>query len=254
MSRAWDPDPDTPHIEVTIHKTGRMVGLKAGCAAGPHEYPFVQMIGVGTPVDLCQELDIGDRIKSINGVFLKGKKRGEIHKLVREIPIGNDIRIKLVKSFKDKKFITDMGNAGFRVASVRRTNPLLAMAQEDDGNEEDAIGEDEEEGEPIAPIPSDNIDESVEEDTTQSNLSGGFDGFGDDEPDGFGDAEVTTGDAAEFKPSSRGFGRKASVYGGFESSAGSGEAGETGTGVNTVTVNGEDFGFGEMSLDDDGWG
>ena len=94
----------------------------------------------------------------------------------------------------------------------------------------------------------------VEEDTTQSNLSGGFDGFGDDEPDEFGDAEVTTGDAAEFKPSSRGFGRKASVYGGFESSAGSGEAGETGTGVNTVTVNGKNFGFGEMSLDDDGWG
>ena len=38
------------------------------------------------------------------------------------------------------RFITDMGNAGFRVASVRRTNPLLAMAQEDDGNEDDAIG------------------------------------------------------------------------------------------------------------------
>ena len=46
---------------------------QAGDASGPHEYPFVQMIGVGTPVDLCQELDIGDRIKSINGVFLKGE-------------------------------------------------------------------------------------------------------------------------------------------------------------------------------------
>lgn len=253
MSREWDPDPDTPHIEVCIKKTGRMVGLKAGDASGPHEYPFVQMIGVGTPVDLCQELDIGDRIKSINGVFLKGKKRGEIHKLVREIPIDNNILIKVVKSFKDKKFITDMGNAGFRVASVRRTNPLLAMAQEED-HEDDAIGEEEE---PIAPIQADIIGEDAEEEeNTQSNLSGGFDGFGDDEPDGFEVAEVATGDASDggFKPSTRGFARKASVYGGFESSAGSGDAGESGTGVNTVSVNGEDFGFGEMSLDDDGWG
>ena len=61
------------------------------------------MIGVGTPVDQCQDIDIGDRLKSINGVFLKGKSRSEIHRLVREIPEDSDIVIKVIKSFKDKK-------------------------------------------------------------------------------------------------------------------------------------------------------
>lgn len=250
MSTEWDPDPETPHIEVLITKSGRMVGLKAGDAPGPQAYPFVQMIGVGTPVDLCQDIDIGDRLKAINGVFLKGKSRSEIHKLVRDIPENSEIKIKVIKSFKDKKFITDMGSSGFRVASVRRSNPLLSIRipDEEDGGM-GGIGEGEEEQ---ADAQDDVIGEE-EEDVVPSaarrtslKSTGSFDGFGDDD-----DADAAAPAAA---PPSKGFGgfkRKASVYGGFGDEA---PSTADSTAVNTVDVDGEEFGFSEMSIGDDTWG
>lgn len=246
MSSNWDPDPDSPHIEVVITKTGRMVGLKAGDAPGPQAYPFVQMIGVGTPVDQCQDIDIGDRLKSINGVFLKGKSRSEIHRLVREIPEDTDIVIKVIKSFKDKKFITDMGNAGFRVASVRRTNPLLAMggSVDDYGDYGDTVGEDDEV--PVTqPIGEEEIAEidAVPENHSTS-VPADFDGFGED--------EIDIAAPPESQPKSfGGFKRKASVYGGFGDEPASDNTGD-GSAVNTIDVNGEEFGFSEMT--DDTWG
>lgn len=88
------------------------------------------MIGVGTPIDLCHEVDIGDRLKSINGIFLRGKKRREVHMLVKNINVGMPITLQVIKSFKDKKFVADADDKdgwGVRVASVRRSNPLLAV-------------------------------------------------------------------------------------------------------------------------------
>lgn len=70
---------------------------QAGDAAGPSDYPFVQMIGVGTPIDRCQEIDIGDKLKSVNGVFLKGKTRKEVHDMVKKIDIGSEIAFKVIK-------------------------------------------------------------------------------------------------------------------------------------------------------------
>ena len=71
--------------------------LQAGDAQSPSDYPFVQMIGVGTPIDRCRDIDIGDKLKSINGVFLKGKKRKDVHDLVKRIDIGSQITFKVIK-------------------------------------------------------------------------------------------------------------------------------------------------------------
>lgn len=70
---------------------------QAGNAPGPSEYPFVQMIGVGTPIDRCQDIDIGDKLKSVNGVFLKGKTRKDVHDMVKKIEIGSEIVFKVIK-------------------------------------------------------------------------------------------------------------------------------------------------------------
>jgi len=243
MSTNWDPDPNTPHLEVIVKKTGRMVGLKAGNSPSPSEYPFVQMIGVGTPVDLCQEIDIGDRLKSINGLFLKGKGRQDIHKMVREIMVGQNIVFQVVKSFKDKKFVEEMGTVGFRVASVRRSNPLMAMQFVDDEEDkpEAIIEEDDQmsisESAENEVILADGVKEVVADDGND------FGGFGEDDDDNFVPA----------------LGRKPSTYGGFGGdddvslARKASTRSTSSTQENTILIDGDAFGFGAMDNEDQ-WG
>eukprot|EP00040_Diaphanoeca_grandis_P022253 m.119258 g.119258 ORF g.119258 m.119258 type:complete len:247 (+) comp28720_c2_seq6:233-973(+) len=246
MSTSWDPDPDAPHITVVVKKTGRMVGLKAANSPSPHEYPFVQMIGVGTPIDTCQEIDIGDRLKSINGMFLKGKGRQDIHKLVREIEVGYDIVFQVIKSFKDKKFVQEMGSVGFRVASVRRQNPLLAMQLVDDAEPEEILEEEPQlqpqgrKGRSISE--ADEVDVIMADGVAENDESNEFGGFDEEDND---DAYVGK------------LGRKASTYGGFggddDVKSGSVPSSNSNTQQNTIDINGEDFGFGAMDNEDQ-WG
>lgn len=244
-STSWDPDPSVPYIDVKIIKSSRMVGLKAGDAPSPTEYPFVQMIGVGTPVDSCQEIDIGDKLKSINGVFLKGKKRKEVHDLVKKIDIGSEISFKVIKSFKDKKLVADSQDSsgwGVRVASVRRSNPLMSMMQTH-GMEGDALEEVDEEEESLAELPSAPV-ESSPPPSKFSRKGSVYGGFGDADPE-----------PVEPEPKGK-FKRRGSVYNGFGDSDIAEEAESepsSASATNTVEIDGEDYGFGDMSIGGD-WG
>eukprot|EP00039_Didymoeca_costata_P020165 m.340295 g.340295 ORF g.340295 m.340295 type:complete len:219 (-) comp19227_c0_seq1:164-820(-) len=143
MSTTWDPDPETPALKVTILKDSDLIGLQVRDAAGPQEYPVIEKIARGTPAFNCTDINLGDSLKYVNGLFLKGKGKDLVHKTVRDLAIGSTIEFQVIKGFIKKEFQSQGRN--FRVASIRRSNPLMAMMEKGDLGNMDAIGEDEEE-------------------------------------------------------------------------------------------------------------
>ena len=124
-----------------------------------------------------------------------------MHGLVKEVPLGKQIRFHIVKGFKGSEYVAS-STGGLRVASVRRSNPLLSMGtmEPEPAGGLDAMAEEEEEEEEA---PAEEAEEAPRAGIGRSNrrgsVYGGFGGGAEDEP-----------------PAPRGFkGRKASVYGGF---------------------------------------
>eukprot|EP00729_Bicosta_minor_P018510 gene18510-32174_t len=240
----WDPDPETASQRVVIKKDGKLVGLQAKDSKGPQFYPTIEKIARGTPVFNCPDIQLGDQLKTINGVFLRGKSKDFVHATVRAIPAGSEIDFQIIKTFKEKGFRGSV-KGGLRINSVRRTNPLMAMeAQMGAMDEMNAIGEDEEgdataeNAPPPRPPKAGGFVEKTGGFKKKASVYGGFGGGNDD--DGSADAPAAGG----FVEKKGGFkARKASVYGGF--GGGDGDDDGAGDGAGGAIAEGEeDDGFG----------
>jgi len=250
-STKWDPDPGTVAQLVKISKDGKIVGLQAKDAKGPMFYPTIEKIARGTPVFRHPDIQLGDELKSVNGVFMRGKSKDFVHETVRSIPPGADIEFHVIKSFKEKGFRASE-RGGFRVQSVRRTNPLAAMMAQ--GGGVDTMGSLGEEDEEVAPLQGDTLAEGMAGVTVDDSKFGAGKGFqrkqstygGFDAPDDPVEGSGPPPAGGGFKASTKGgFGRKQSVYGGFDAGGDDGEAGPD-----------DDFGmdgFGDGDGDEDGF-
>jgi len=246
MATHWDPDPNTIAIEVAILKDGRLVGMMAKDAPGPQAYPTIEKIAKGTPVFDSPDVQLGDKLKYINGIFLRGKTKDFVHETVRGIATGSHIKLGIIKGFKEKGFRMQ-GNGGLRVNSVRRENPLLAFNILTP--DEAPIGEDDEDegadpDDKFGPAPGDEEDSAPPPmKGRKASVYGGFGApAGDDPDDKFGPAPGEEDDGGPSK-----FTAKASVYGGF------------GGGAEADEDEDDEFGFNFETLDiadgdEDEWG
>lgn len=50
----------------------------------------------------CPDIQLGDQLKTINGVFMRGKTKDFVHATVRAIPAGSEIDFAIIKTFKEK--------------------------------------------------------------------------------------------------------------------------------------------------------
>lgn len=251
MATHWDPDPDTIAIPVTIKKDGRLVGLMAKNAAGPNAYPTIEKIAKGTPVFDSPDIQLGDKIKYINGILVRGKTKDFVHQTVRSVATGGAITFGIIKGFKEKGFRMT-GDKGLRVNSVRRENPLMAfnLAHPD----ENSIAEDEEGQGKDAPTDEERArakfgdEEDDMPDTggfqAKASVYGGFDSapaLTDEER-----ARARFGDEEDDMPDTGGFQAKQSVYGGFAIAAPTSEGNVAG---DDIDEDDEEFGFNFETLE-----
>merc|ERR1740115_338711 len=120
-------------------------------------YPTIEKIAKGTPVFDSPDVQLGDKLKYINGMFLRGKTKDFVHETVRGIATGSHIKLGIIKGFKEKGFRMQ-GNGGLRVNSVRRENPLLAfniIAPEEGAIDEDEEDEGADPDDKFGPAPGD---------------------------------------------------------------------------------------------------
>jgi hypothetical protein len=168
--------------------------------------------------------------------------------------------------------VADAGDTtgwGVRVASVRRTNPLMSMMSHESSFQGEEIREEDEgeEEEVLADLPT-AAPVAVEENKSKFSRGKNKSVYG-----GFGDPEPEPQEPAQ--PKKSGFRRKGSVYNGFGDADRSGDADKSGdvdgfgdadgfgddeptdsaaaTVANTVAIDGEDYGFGDVDEGGD-WG
>lgn len=106
-----DPDPGVVCLTVVVRKIGQMVGLQARDSKKIKDYPSIIKIGNGTPAHESPDIDLGDKIKHINGTFVQGHTKAYVHETIRAIPEDNDIVFGIIKKgtkreklFEDKEF------------------------------------------------------------------------------------------------------------------------------------------------------
>eukprot|EP00039_Didymoeca_costata_P001433 m.52492 g.52492 ORF g.52492 m.52492 type:complete len:744 (+) comp10796_c0_seq1:308-2539(+) len=117
----FDHDPTQPHLSLEIIKVGNLIGLQVADAVSPESYPVINRIGSGTPAHEHPDVEVGDKVKAINGVWCKGKTKNFVHNQVRDA--STTVRFQIIKAFVDvdKRESLDGGD-------VHRTNPLLSVA------------------------------------------------------------------------------------------------------------------------------
>lgn len=110
-----DPDPGVVCLTVMVTKVGGTLGMAAADSKKIQDYPTIAKIGKGTPAFECPDMDLGDKIKHINGVFVQGHTKAYVHQTIRSISDDGAVVLGIIKkgTKREKTFSAASDEGGF---------------------------------------------------------------------------------------------------------------------------------------------
>jgi len=92
-----DPDPGVVSLTCMVKKAGPILGMMAADSKKVQDYPSIAKIGKGTPAFEHPDMEVGDKIKHINGVFVQGHTKAYVHETIRSISDDGNVVLGIIK-------------------------------------------------------------------------------------------------------------------------------------------------------------